>query len=357
MQESKPLQFLMDPCQPGLLTHSFSLRVEPVRWCNGNMRRTLLAALIACAGLNAQVKLTQSQDRISVTIDGKPFTEFFFGPEAPKPYLHPLRSASGVIVTRRFPMEKLAGETTDHPHHRGLWFTHGDVNGIDFWMNEPGDKRPNVGRVVLNKIVEAKSGDRSGAISAVFDWRGPDGKKLIEESRTMVFHSDPALRMVDFDPTLTALEKVKFGDTKEGTFALRVASGLEAPARNSPANPPRTGKMVDAEGREGESQVWGKRAPWVDVYGEVDGEKLGIAILDHPSNPRFPTFWHCRAYGLCAANIFGMHDFLNDKTQDGSLTLNPGEKLRLRYRVIVHPGDPTSARVADLYKAWAASTR
>jgi len=320
-----------------------------------SMIRTLLALTLAAFPVGAQVRFSQSPGRIAVEIDGKPFTVLYFGPDTPKPYLHPLRSASGVIVTRGYPMEKVPGESTDHTHHRGLWFTHGDINGIDFWVNEFGDKRPNVGRVALNKIVSVKGGSKSGSISALFDWIGPDKRVLLREARTMVFHSDPTLRIVDVDATFTAPEKVKWGDTKEGTFALRVASGLEAPARNLPSNPPRTGKMLDAEGRQGESNVWGKRAPWVDVYGEVEGQKLGIAILDHPSNPGFPTFWHCRAYGLCAANIFGAREFLGDKTRDGSLTQEAGEKLRFRYRVIIHPGDPASARVADLYQAWAAS--
>jgi hypothetical protein len=197
-----------------------------------------------------------------------------------------------------------------------------------------------------------KGGDKSGSISARFDWVGPDKKTMLTESRSMVFHSGPVLRIVDFDVTWTAVQKVKIGDTKEGTFAVRVASGLEAPARNTPANPPRTGKMMDSEGREGEAAVWGKRAGWAGVYGEVEGRKVGIAIMDHPSNPRYPAFWHCRAYGLCAANIFGAHDFMNDKTQDASITLAPGEKLRFRYRVVIHPDDPKTAGIAALYKAW-----
>ena len=309
---------------------------------------------LAVMPLSAQVKLTQGADKISVAIDGKPFTEFFYGADAPKPYLHPLRAASGIIVTRRFPMEKVEGESTDHPHHRGLWFTHGDVNDIDFWMNEPAANRTNLGRVVLNKIVEVKSGQKSGSVTALFDWVGPRKNTMLTESRTMTFYSDPKLRTLDVDINLTAVERVKFGDTKEGSFAIRVASGLEAPGRNVPASPQRTGKMIDSEGRESEANVWGRRAAWVDVYGEVEGQKVGIAIMDHPSNLHYPTFWHCRAYGLCAANIFGAHDFTSDKTQDASVTLEPGQQMRLRYRVVIHPDDPKTAGVAEMYQAFAA---
>ena len=112
--------------------------------------------------------------------------------------------------------------------------------------------------------------------------------------------------------------------------------------------------MIDAEGRESEAGVWGKRAPWVDVYGEVEGQRIGIAIMDHPANPHYPTFWHCRAYGLCAANPFGAREFMNDQTQDGSITLRPGQTLRFRYRVVIHPGDPQTAGIAAQYKQFSA---
>jgi hypothetical protein len=152
--------------------------------------------------------------------------------------------------------------------------------------------------------------------------------------------------------TLTPVAKVTFGDTKEGTFAIRLAASLEEPTRESLAVPKRTGLMVDSEGRRGEPQVWGHRASWVDYCGEVEGEKLGIAILDHPSNPRHPTYWHSRSYGLFAANIFGVHDFLNDKSANGSMTVDPGRPLRFRYRVIIHPGDTQSANIAEEFQKY-----
>jgi hypothetical protein len=303
----------------------------------------------------AQVKISQGADRISVDIDGKPFTAFFTGADTTKPYLHPLRAASGTVVSRFYPMENVEGERKDHVHQRGLWFTHGDVNGVDFWANDTSQQGPKKGRVRLKKVLGLKSGKSSGTVEAAFDWLDSKGTALLTESRKMVFYSHPTLRTIDFDITLMAVEKVTFGDTKEGTFAIRVAPWLEEPARGAPESPKRTGKMVNAEGLETEKQVWGKRSAWVDYFGETGGEKLGIAILDHPSNPRHPTYWHSRSYGLFAANIFGQRDFENDKTRDGSLTLEPGKSLRFRYRVIIHPGDRQSADVAGLYKKYAAS--
>jgi hypothetical protein len=311
------------------------------------MKWHCILPIVLTLPLAAQVNVTRGADTVKIEIDGKPFSEFFYqDPAAPKPYLHPLRSASGKIVTRHFPMEKVPGENTDHPHHRGLWFTHGDVNGVDFWMNETADKsKTRRGKIILEKINGLKSGKTSGSVSATFTWQEPEGKRLMREERVMTFYSDPKLRIVDFDIKLTAINETKFGDTKEGAFAIRLATALTEQRGG--------GKMVNAEGKVGEKLVWGKPSPWVDYCGQLDGEALGVAIFDHPSNPRYPTHWHARAYGLFATNIFGLHDFYSDKTKDGSLTLKPGDTARFRFRVVIHPGDTESAGIAGMYKEWA----
>jgi len=305
-----------------------------------NMKPQLLLILAAALPLAGQVKITQGSDRIMIDIDGKPFSALFVGGGAWKPYLHPLRSASGKIVTRMYPMEIVEGESRDHPHHQGLWFTHGNVNGVDYWA-----RTKEKGEVRLKKVVDLKSGKKSGSITAQFEWINPKGEAVLREDRTMKFYSHPTLRYFDVDLKLTAIQKAVFGDTKEGTFAIRLAEPLIE--KNG------TGKMVNAEGAEGEKNVWGKRSPWVDYAGELQGEKLGIAILDHPSNPKHPTFWHARAYGLFAANIFGEHDFYGDKQRDGSVTLEPGQSLRFRYRVIIHPGDAKMAGIAEHFRKFA----
>lgn len=310
--------------------------------------------LVLSLPLAAQVKITRSSDRISVEIDGRPFTALFVSADANKPYLHPLRSASGKIVTRNFPMELVEGERRDHPHHRGLWFTHGDVNGVDYWTNENSQKRPITGRIVLKKVGDLKDGKKSGWIAAIFDWLDPAGNPILTETRRMVFYAEPNLRTIDLDIILAPVgSKVTFGDTKEGTLGIRLAPSLEEDSKGAPAAPKRTGHMVNAEGAQGEKEVWGKRSPWVDYSGEVDGEKLGIAVLDHPANPGHPTYWHVRGYGLFAANPFGAREFERDKTKDGSITVEPGQTLRFRYRVIIHPGDARSAGIAGLWEKYA----
>ncbi|MBZ5514603.1 MAG: PmoA family protein [Acidobacteriia bacterium] len=311
-----------------------------------------------CAG--ESVDLKRSDHQIDVLIGGKPFTTFYFDPKVPKPYLHPLRSAEGIVVTRGFPMRKdIPGESTDHPHHRGMYFAHGDVNGIDFWTEAEFEENAPVqvgsrtyqasehlphGRTVFTKLEEVKSGRDAGSLRADFNLAGPDGKVIAEETQAYTFRGDAATRTIDCEFILRALgTPVKMGDTKEGTFAIRVVKALEESSGM---------KMTDSAGRVGEKEIWGKRANWVDYSGTVEGKKLGLAIFDNPSNPKHPTYWHARGYGLFAVNPFGERDFYNDPKRDGSLTIPPGGSLTFRYRVLIHEGDTTEAKVAEAYSRY-----
>jgi len=303
------------------------------------MRSSLVFCLAAGACLSAQVRFAPDQNAVS--IDGKPFTTFNHGSDANKPFLAPLRSASGKIVTRRFPMEVVPGESRDHLHHRGLWFSYDDVNGVKFWENDPSYTKPRMGRIVVRNAVW-KDGDRSGTLTATMEWRDPEGKTLLVESRDMVFYPDPNRRTIDFHITLTAAQDVTIGDTKEGAFAIRLAENFTER---------KGGKIADADGRTRMANVWGKRSDWVDYTGEVDGERLGVAIFDHPQNQYHPTYWHVRDYGLFALNPFGQNAF-DPQAEERRLKLPSGGKLALRFRVVIHPGDAETGRVADLYKEF-----
>jgi Methane oxygenase PmoA len=307
----------------------------------------------------AQVKITQGPEQIAVEIDGKPFTVFHIGgTDLNRPYLHPLRTATGKIVNRSVPAGQVAGETTDHPHHAGLFYGHGDVNGYNYWAIQnaptpPSKASATMGRIVLKKVPSVKSGKESGSLDVVLTWLKPDGAPLLTEARKTTFYAHPELRVIDFDFDFAAIEQVVFRDTKEGTFAMRMATVLEeASAREKAGGPPRTGKLVNAQGGEGEKNVWGRRSEWVDYSGLIDGEKVGVAMMDHPGNPRHPTYWHSRGYGLHSINPFGVSDFLNDKAQNGSLTVEPGQHVRFRYRVVIHAG-ASPARIAELYRQFA----
>jgi len=310
------------------------------------MKNAFLVLMLLAAPLAAQVAMTKEEGKIAVTIDGKPFTTFYYsGEDVPKPFLHPLLTASGKRITRMYPMESVDGETKDHPHHRGLWFTHGEINEWDFWANEKqmAAKRKHQGTIELVKLDKAQGGKKQGEIVSVHRWKAPDGTPLIEEHRKMTFHAGTQHRVVDFDVTFKALSPIKFRDTKEGTFAIRLRDELMER---------KGGTLVNAEGGKGMREVWGKPSPWNDYYGPLEGETVGVAILDHPGNYRHPTHWHSRDYGLFAANPFGEHDYYRDKTRDAGLSLDTGKSARWRYRVVIHSGTTEEAGIAKMFAEY-----
>jgi len=306
------------------------------------MRSWLILFLAAVVVLPAQVRY--APDTHAVTIDGKPFATFNYGEDANKPFLAPIYSASGKIVTRGFPMVKdVPGESRDHLHHRGLWFSYDDVSGVKFWENDPSYNHPNLGKIVV-KSAEVKENKGSSTLAAVMEWKSPNGRLMLTEDRQMIFHSDPKLRIIDFVITLTAADELALGDTKEGAFAIRLSDAFTEKKGL---------KIADADGRTRMVNVWGKRSNWVDYSTDVDGEKVGVAMFDHPSNPHHPTYWHARDYGLFSLNPFGQNAF--DPMQPVNITkLERGQKLTFRWSVVIHPGDAETAHIADLYKTYAA---
>jgi len=332
----------------------------------------LFSAVVLAVPASAQVKITPGPNKTSIEIDGKPFTDFYaagtaFGTEVTKPYLWPLRTPSGTYVTRMWPMETVAEEEKtlkDHQHQRGLWFAHDTVNKLDFWNNEASYTTPNRGRITLQKLGEVKSGKDKGSIAATFAWTDMQGgKNLLTESRVMTFYTGKTNRVFDLDITLTASQEVTFGDGKDGVLGIRMRPVLQEVAQRTRATKesaagteagvPGTGTITNADGMVGEKSLWGKPSNWCDYSGEVAGEKVGIAILDNPGNPRHPVRWHARGYGLFAANPWGLAVFTNDKSQDGSVTIQPGQSVHYRYRIIVHSGDVKTADIAALWSKYA----
>jgi Methane oxygenase PmoA len=318
----------------------------------------LLAALaLPRLGWPETVSFARQGNAIQVSIGGQPFTTYNFDPTTAKAYLQPLRNARGTIVTRDFPIgdEIPTGHEKDpslEPHQRAMYFGHGTINGLNFWAEEVFSKyygngyHSVFGRMVFRRIDQLRGGPSSDTIRATFDLEGPDGKPFAQEVQQFRFSGDSHSRSIDCEFIVRAGQKpVTFGDTKEGTFALRLAPQLDAP----------TGTMINSEGGEGEAQIWGRRANWVDVDGVIEGQSLGVAVFDHPKSFRHPTYWHARGYGLLAANPFGLRDFYHDPHQDGSYTIPVGGSIQFRYLVFVHDGNYQQAHVAEKYAAYAAS--
>jgi hypothetical protein len=299
------------------------------------------------------VEFRQSSKKIDVLIGGKLFTTYHFDSSVAKPYFQPLRSAQGTVVTRDFPNgntvpEEHQKDKSLEPHQRPMYFGHGNVDGIDFWGEAVFPKWSDdtvFGRTVLKKIEEVRGGSNEGVLRATFDLVGPRGRVIAQQDQTYTFRGDSRMRSVDCEFTIKANQgsAVTMGDTKEGSFAVRVAQELNSPP----------GHIVNSEGARDE-KVWGQRANWVDYYGKVNGEDAGVAIMDSPKSFRHPTYWHARTYGLAAANPFGIREFSNDPAKDGSWTIPQGETLVFRYRVVIHHGDYRQAGIAEMYKRYAA---
>jgi hypothetical protein len=307
-------------------------------------------------GQSEAVSFKRQEDSIQVAIGDKLFTTYHFDPKIAKAFFQPLRDPNGVVITRGFPAADTVPAGHEHdksiePHQRDMYFGHGSINGYDFWSEEAFEKYygpahpSNFGRMVFRKIDEMQGGPSSGTIRATFDLEGPDHKPFAEEVQQYTFSGDRNSRVIDCVFTFRGLHgAVKFGDTKEGTFALRLAPELDAP----------TGTMVNSEGGLGEPQIWGKRANWVNVDGVIDGHSVGVTVFDSPKSFRHPTYWHARGYGLLAANPFGLSFFFNDPHQDGSYTVPAGKSIQFRYRVFIHDGNYQQAHVADKYSEYAA---
>jgi len=343
------------------------------------MRRACFAVLVA-AGLvlplraaagpsDVVVKVDESARRVDITIDGKPFTSYIWPSTLKKPVLYPIRTAKGNLVTRGFPLDPRPGERVDHPHHVGLWLNHGNVNGLDFWNNSdaiPAKDAPKMGTIVHGKIVQAKSGADAGVLTVETAWMTHDDKQLLKETTTFTFRGGADSRTIDRVTTLTALDQpVVFKDSKEAFFGMRVTRALEQPAVKAETftdasgkatavpvldNTGVTGKYVSSEGKEGDA-VWSTRGKWTLLGGTVNGEPVTLAILDHPSNPGYPTHWHARGYGLFAANPLGDKE-LNESTSF-DYTLQPGQSVTFKYRVLVLSAAPSRERIERESNAFA----
>lgn len=285
------------------------------------------------------VEVKPGTDSVEVSVGGSLFTRYHFA-GVPKPFYYPIIGPGGAPMTRNYPMQEVAGESTDHPHQRSFWFAFGDVNGTDFWT-----EGENAGRMVHRAFEALDNGPVAGRIGARNDWVAPDGKKVCEDLRDLCVYNTRDGRLLDFAITITASNgPVQFGDTKEGMFAFRVASSMEL---NRGA-----GRIVNSEGQT-DRAAWGQRASWCDYSGPVEGRTVGIAIFDHPDNLRHPSFWHVRDYGLFAANPFGLRAFLGEGTAEGGLRLEPGQSLTFRYRILLHAGAAEEANLAAVYAQYA----
>ncbi len=324
--------------------------------------KKLIFALMISAPIFAQtekVKLVNNakENKVEVYVGGEFLTNYYYPGEdlSKKPVLYPILSSKGATITRGFPIDPRPGERVDHPHHIGMWLNYEDVNGYDYWNNSnnivKGLQSHKFGTIYHNSIEKISSKGKVGEIVVTATWVDDNGKgeKTLAEKTTYRFQGTNEIRIIDRITTLTAIsENALFTDVKDGMFAIRMARELEIPS-NKPEiytdahgietkvpvlnNEGVTGDYESSEGITGE-KVWSTRAKWMNLKGIINGGAVNVAILDHPSNISYPSYWHARGYGLFAVNPLGVKIFTNGK-QELNLNLKKGESVTFKYRTIV----------------------
>jgi hypothetical protein len=324
----------------------------------------VLAALAAGPGLGRaadfrELTIKVSDDSIDFLVGPETVARYHKGAGVAKPYFWPLMGPNGAPITRAWPMEKASeGESTDHPHQKSAWFCHGDVipegvevkdrikgiDGVDFWSEAKGH-----GRIVCTKVGKPKTAKNHGSVTTTNEWRTADGVKILDETRTIHLYHLGDSRLFVFDIDLHAAVPLTFGDTKEGSFGVRVNDEMVEQRGKQKGK----GKIENADGKVGEKECWGRASAWCDYSGPVQGQTVGLAILADPSNP-YPSCWHSRGYGLMAANPFGRakSGFPAMKGKTELVKLAKGEHFKLRYGILIHPGDAKDGKVAEQYKRF-----
>ncbi|MFL5245036.1 MAG: PmoA family protein [Gemmataceae bacterium] len=310
-----------------------------------------LASKSGPAAETGEVKVEKNKDTIDFLIGKDLVSRYHYGDKVAKPYLWPLNAPGNVPLTRAWPMEPAKpGGTTDHVHQKSAWFCYGDVipeglelkhrikgvEGVDFWSEAPGH-----GVIACIDVGDAKSDKNHGWIMTRNEWRTADKVKTLEETRTIHLYDLGEARLIVFDIDLQAgMAPVTFGDTKEGAFGVRVNDAIREDKSK--------GVIENAEGKKSERNCWGRISKWCDYSGSVDGKKVGLAILDDPSNP-FPACWHSRGYGLMAANPFGriLSGFPAMQEKKDLVKLAKGDHLKLRYGILLHSGDAKEGKVEE----------
>lgn len=311
--------------------------------------------------------------RLDVLVDGKPFTSYIYPDDIMKPVLYPLLTADGTPITRGWPLDPRPGERVDHPHHVGMWFNYGDVNGLDFWNNStdiPAEKKNRYGTIKHRKVNKVQADNEKAVLDVTMDWQTPEGKSLLREDTRFVFSSTGTMRTIERITKLTALkEDVSFKDNKEGVIGIRLARELEHPSNRPEVFTDATGKATavpklnnegvsgryrSSEGKEGDD-VWGTRGQWVNLNGVIGAKPVSLVILDHPGNVGYPTYWHARGYGLFAANPLGQKEFSKGKDVL-DFKLPAGKSVTFRYKVLIQSGTHlTDEQVSEAFNKFSKS--
>lgn len=286
---------------------------------------SLLAAFAATAA--QAVRAEAKPDRVVVTVDGQPFTEYLFLGTEKYPYFYPvLGPRSGQSVTTK--REK------QYPHHSSIFFGCDKVSGGNYWQE--GLER---GRIVHQglKLVQADGPE------VIFEedcrWERPGADAPFDDHRRIKI-SAPAsdLRAIDFVITLKSRIKVRIDKTNHSLFSGRAAPDIAVAGG---------GTLINSQGDSGEKATFGKKSAWMDYRGKRGDFFEGLAIFDHPKNRWSPAPWFTRDYGFFSPTPMNW-------LEKGFLEIPAGESITLRYGVLIHASNPSREQLEAEFQRWAA---
>lgn len=273
--------------------------------------------------------------QFSFRIDGIEKTRWHTGIDYPRPYFFPLNGPSGESLTRM-------GHpgAPNHDHHQSVWFAHHDVEGHSFWAYS------GEGTIRQKEWLSIEDGEEEGVFSALLGWFAPEGVELLEQELVVAIrpHAGGSYEL-EIQFTLRPpgkRELIRLEKTNFGLLAVRVAKSISTHFGG--------GRLTNSDGIEGEKEIFGKEARWMDYSGPVaigtgDGRSWtdeGITFFDHPDNPRHPSHWHVRDDGWMGAS------FCFDEGYD----VTPENALTLRYLLHLHSGEVDSKEAEKVFDAF-----
>ncbi len=274
----------------------------------------------------AKINAVKVGSKINVTIDGKYFTSYIFSSDEKYPFFYPVNGplSGGSVTSMR---------NGEYPHHSSLFFGCDRVNEGNYWQE--GLER---GRIISVNAEILKEGGDTVVISDECIWSRPGAVSPVKDQRKITITApSPNMRQLDFEITMEMLMDIHIQKTNHSLFSARMAADLSV--KNG-------GTMINAEGVKGEKETFGKPSPWIDFYGKRGDFIEGLAIMQHPANPWYPSPWFTRDYGFISPTPMYW-------PQNGVETfMKKGETLQLRYRVLVHGGDVEAAKIGELFEIY-----
>ena len=284
------------------------------------------AVIISMPVSAAKINAVKVGSKINVTIDGKYFTSYICSEDEKYPFFYPVNGpiSGGSLTSMR---------NAIWPHHSSLFFGCDQVNGGNYWQE--GLER---GRIISVNAQILKEGGDTVIITDECIWSRPGALSPVKDLRKFTITAPSAtMTQIDAEITMEMLIDVHIKKTNHSLFSARMAADL------SVSN---GGTMINAEGAIGEKDTFGKNSPWIDYYGKRGNATEGLAIMQHPSNPWYPSPWFTRDYGFMSPTP--MYWPLNGE----ETFMQKGTTLVLRYRVLVHSGTSTEADIAGQFEKY-----